>query len=228
MLKYLWVKKMKINANQVELNYEVYGQGEPLILLHGNQEDMHIFDELIQSIKDEFTIYTIDSRNHGKSSKSIHFSYDDMTQDVYQFIRALKINKPHILGFSDGGIIGLKLAIFAPNLMNKLIVCGSNYKPKGLTKQVRKELKIEYKQYQSPFIKLMLKEPKIKKKDLKNILNPVLIVVGSNDCIKEKHTLKMHHFLKHSNLKVIEDHTHDSYIVHQDLLKPDIINFLKK
>ena len=89
MLKYLWVKKMKINANQVELNYEVYGQGEPLILLHGNQEDMHIFDELIQSIKDEFTIYAID-RNHGKSSKSIHFSYDDLTQDVYQFIRALK------------------------------------------------------------------------------------------------------------------------------------------
>lgn len=219
---------MRISVNEVELNYEVYGHGKPLILLHGNEENMHIFDELITSLKDDFLIYAVDSRNHGKSSKSIHFSYDDMAQDIYQFIRVLKINKPHILGFSDGGITALKLAIYAPNLVDKLMVCGVNYRPKGLNKEVRKELKADYKNHHSPFIKLMLKEPKIKHKDLKHLINQVLIFVGSKDCIKVKHTEKMHHLIKHSKLEILDQHTHDSYIVHQDLLKPYILDFTKK
>jgi len=219
---------MHIKVNQIDINYEIFGQGEPLILLHGNQEDYHIFDELIESLKNNFMIYAIDSRNHGQSGRSIDFSYDTMTQDIYQFIRHLKINKPHILGFSDGGIIALKLAIFSPNLLNKVMVCGVNYKSKGLNKAVRKELKKAYEKDMSPYIKLMLDEPKFKKKELKNISLKTLILVGSKDVIKPKHTLKLHHFIKHSKLIILEDETHDSFVVHSTKLKPYIIEFIKK
>jgi pimeloyl-ACP methyl ester carboxylesterase len=219
---------MHIKVNQIDINYEIFGQGEPLILLHGNQEDYHIFDELIESLKNNFMIYAIDSRNHGQSGRSIDFSYDTMTQDIYQFIRHLKINKPHILGFSDGGIIALKLAIVSPNLLNKVMVCGVNYKPKGLNKAVRKELKKAYEEDMSPYIKLMLDEPKFKKKDLKNISLKTLILVGSKDVIKPKHTLKLHNFIKRSKLIILEDETHDSFVVHSTKLKPYIIEFINK
>ena len=219
---------MRIKVNQLELHYEIFGQGEPLLLLHGNQEDYHIFDELIEQLKDNFMIYAIDSRNHGQSGRSIDFSYDSMTQDIYQFIRHLKINKPHILGFSDGGIIGLKLAILAPNLVNKLIICGVNYKPKGLNKKIRKELLIEYKENMSPYIKLMLDEPVIRKKDIKSVTLKTLILVGEKDVIKPKHTLKLHHMLEKSKLVILEDETHDSFVVHSTKLAPYIRDFTKK
>lgn len=219
---------MHIKVNQMDIHYEIFGQGEPLILLHGNQEDYHIFDELIESLKSDFMIYAIDSRNHGQSGRSIDFSYDVMTQDLYQFIRHLKINKPHILGFSDGGIIALKLAIFSPNLLNKVIVCGVNFKPSGLNKKIRKALKKEYEEDMSPYIKLMLDEPKFKKKDLKNISIKTLILVGDNDVIKSSHTLKLHSLLKRSKLIILENETHDSFVVHSTKLKPYIIDFIKK
>lgn len=220
--------KMRIKINQIEIHYEVFGKGQPLILLHGNQEDYHIFDELIEELKEEFLIYAIDSRNHGQSGKSIHFSYDIMTQDVYQFIRQLKINKPHILGFSDGGIIGLKLAIFSPNLLDKLMICGVNYHPKGLNKKIRKALKNEYKEHLSPYIKLMLDEPHIRKKDIKKVMLKTLILVGDKDVIKPKHTLKLHQMLKKSRLIILENETHDSFVVHSTKLAPYIIDYTKK
>jgi pimeloyl-ACP methyl ester carboxylesterase len=173
-------------------------------------------------------IYAIDSRNHGESGRSIDFSYNAMTQDVYQFIRHLKINKPHILGFSDGGIIALKLAILSPNLLSKVIVCGVNYKPKGLNKKIRKALKKEYQENMSPYIKLMLDEPKFKKSDLKSIPLKTLILVGDHDVIKPKHTLKLHNMIKRSKLIILENETHDSFVVHSTKLKPYILDFIKK
>ena len=215
---------MYLNLNQIQLYYEIHGQGMPLILLHGNQEDHHIFNELIESLKEDFLIYAIDSRNHGQSGKSLHLSYDDMAYDVYAFIEALHINKPHILGFSDGGIIALKLAILAPNLVSKIVLLGTNYHKKGLDKVTIKALKEEK---DNPFIKLMLDEPNIKKKALKKINHECLIIVGEHDCIREKHTKNLHHYLINSSVKVIKNHTHDSYIVHQDYLKPYLIQFFK-
>lgn len=219
---------MRVKVNQIEINYEIFGKGDPLILLHGNQEDYHIYDELIEKLKDNFTIYAIDSRNHGQSGRSIDFSYDAMTQDIYQFIRQLKINKPHIIGFSDGGIIGLKLSIFAPNLLNKLIICGVNYHVKGLNKKIRKELKLEYKENMSPYIKLMIDEPQIRKKDIKKISLKTLILIGEKDVIKPKHTMKLHNMIKRSKLIILENETHDSFVVHSTKLAPYIIDFTKK
>ncbi len=217
---------MNIKVNQVKIYYEVFGQGHPLIFLHGNQEDHHIFDELKESLKDHYKIYVIDSRNHGKSSKSIHFSYDDMTQDIYQFIQKLKLNRPHLLGFSDGGIIGLKLAILAPNMLNKMVICGANYKPSGLIKTVKKELKKAYKSNPNPYIKLMIKMPNIKNKQLKNIDIPTLIIVGQNDVINLKHTKKLCRLVSKSKLIILNRHTHDSYVIHNNLLKDEVRKFL--
>lgn len=217
---------MNIKLTHVNINYEVYGKGKPLILLHGNQEDLHIFDCLIKSLQDSYQIYALDSRNHGKSSKHIDISYDVMASDLFEFIKALNINKPTLLGFSDGGVIALKLAIIAPNLLDKMILCGTNYNYKGLEKSTYKDILRAYKLSNNSLLKLMLKYPKIPKTKLKKINLETLIIVGKNDVIKLKHTQKLHHLIKKSKLIILDSKSHDDYIVDKDDLKSIIKKFI--
>jgi len=98
---------MVLKIKDIELYYEQYGMGRPLILLHGNGEHHTIFQEAIAILAHHFTIYALDSRGHGNSSKVKTLHYEDMADDVYQFIDTLQLEKPILYGFSDGGIIAL-------------------------------------------------------------------------------------------------------------------------
>ena len=96
---------MKVFVNNVNLYYETFGEGQPIILLHGNQETHEIFDKLIDKLKDNYKVYAIDSRCHGKSENTKEISYNLMSDDIIEFIKKLNIDKPILYGFSDGGII---------------------------------------------------------------------------------------------------------------------------
>ena len=117
---------MNVQVNGVILYYEKQGSGPPLVLLHGNGEDGRIFDRTAEVLAPHYTVYTIDSRCHGKSSRNVPLSYDLMAADVLAFSKALKLEKPVICGFSDGGIVALLAAIRAPELPGALIACGAN------------------------------------------------------------------------------------------------------
>ncbi|BCR35995.1 alpha/beta fold hydrolase [Mariniplasma anaerobium] len=217
---------MKIKLTHITMNYEIYGKGKPLILVHGNQEDHHIFDCLIDALKDSYHIYALDNRNHGDSSKNDDYSYDAMTDDLYEFILKLDIQHPSILGFSDGGIIALKLAIKVQNLLNKLILCGVNYDVKGITKKAYKDILNEYNKTKNPLLKLMIDQPHILKNSIKNIELNTLIIVGQYDVIKLKHTHKLHHMIKNSKLMILDHKAHDDYIIDKDDLKNIIKEFV--
>ena len=123
---------MKVKVNDVVLNYDVSGTGYPIILLHGNGENYTIFNKLIEKLQEDYTVYAVDSRSHGDSEDTEEVSYDLMAEDIIQFIKELNIENPMLYGFSDGGIVGLLIAIKEPELLSKLIVSGVNINPKGL------------------------------------------------------------------------------------------------
>ena len=123
---------MHIKVNQIDLFYEKTGQGSPIVLLHGNGEDHTIFDVMTKRLAKDYTVYAIDSRGHGKSDRVAELSYSDMAEDAAAFIRELKLEKPALYGFSDGGIMGLLLAIEYPDMLSKLIVSGANIDPGGI------------------------------------------------------------------------------------------------
>ena len=102
---------MKITVGDVELNYEVIGSGDPLIMVHGNSEDHTIFTEAAEVLKDHYTCYLVDTRSHGKSSKVKQLHYRDMAQDYMEFIKALNLKNVTFFGFSDGGILGLLISM---------------------------------------------------------------------------------------------------------------------
>ena len=209
---------MKILVNNVNLYYEEYGNGQPIILLHGNQETHEIFDKLIDKLKDNYKIYAIDSRCHGKSENPIDISYDLMCDDIIDFIKELNIEKPILYGFSDGGIVGLLITIKEPDLLSKLIISGANITPDVLTFFDNMITKLFYFFTRSKYIKMMLDEPNIPLRDLKKINIPVHVLAGEKDVIKYEHTKLIADNISNSTLEIIKNENHGSYIIHSDKL----------
>ncbi len=205
---------MNLRVNEVDLYYEIIGTGKPFIMVHGNGEDHHTFDELADILKIRYQVYLIDSRMHGKSQKNVDISFDLMAHDIINFCEKLDLKDVRFLGFSDGGIIGLKIAIEKPKLISDMILCGANYHPKGVDRNVIKHLRDAYKINKSPLIKLMLSEPKFKIKDLKKISTKTMILAGEHDVIIKKHTMKLHQFIKNSTCHILPEENHESYVMH--------------
>ncbi len=217
---------MNINVNNININYETYGQGNPIILLHGNQESHEIFDKLIDKLKDDYKVYAIDSRCHGKSEISKEISYNLMCDDVILFIKKLNIVKPILYGFSDGGIIGILVAIKEPDLLSNLIVSGANISPDVFTVWDSIITKLFYFFTRSKYIKMMLDEPNIPLEDLKKITIPVHVLAGEKDVIKQDHTMLIASNIKDSTLEIIKGENHGSYIIHSDKIYEIIKKYL--
>lgn len=217
---------MDILVNNVKLYYEVYGEGQPIILLHGNQETHEIFDKLINKLKDNYKVYAIDSRCHGKSDNPIDITYNLMCDDIIEFIKKLKIDKPILYGFSDGGIVGLLVAIKEPTLLSKLIVSGANITPDVLTPFFALITKIMYFFTRSKYIKMMLNEPNIQLNELNRIKIPVVVLAGEKDIIKYKHSKLIAHNIPNSILEIVNKENHGSYIIHSDKIYEIIKKYL--
>ena len=218
---------MKIKVNDIELYYEKYGTGKPIILIHGNQESHEIFDKLIERLKNNYEVFAIDSRCHGQSENPKEISYRLMSEDIIQFIKELNIEKPILYGFSDGGIIGLLIAIKEPDLLSNLIISGANINPDVFTTFDLLLTKVFYFFTRSKYIKMMLDEPNIPIEDLRKITIPVHVLVGEKDVIRLEHTKLIVNNIKNSTLEIIKNENHGSYIIHSNKLYEIIKKYLQ-
>lgn len=217
---------MEILVNNVNLYYEECGKGKTIILLHGNQETHDIFDKLIEKLKTNYKVYAIDSRCHGKSENTVDISYSLMCDDIIEFIKKLNIDKPILYGFSDGGIVGLLVAIKEPDLLSNLIISGANTTPDILSRSFKILTKIMYFFTRSKYIKMMLKEPNIKTNELNSITIPVHVLAGEKDIVKYEHSKYIADNIKNSTLEIIKNENHGSYIVHSEKIYDIIIKYL--
>ncbi len=118
-----------VQANGLNIFYEEYGSGKPLILLHGGTRTSSIWQPHIPSLSKYFRVITPDSRGHGKTNNPTgEMTYRIMAQDIAAFIQALDITKPFICGKSDGGQITLEIGMRYPNLTAALVVAAAWYK----------------------------------------------------------------------------------------------------
>lgn len=203
---------MYIDVNGITLYYEKHGSGIPLIMVHCNSMTHSIFNRAVKVLKDHFTVYTLDSRGHGKSTKVKTLHYEDMAEDVYQFICKLKIEKPIFYGFSDGGIIGLILASEHQDLFSKLIVSGASLSPESTKEYAMKFFKFWSHIDRSDKMQIMMREPNITDDMLEKISVPTYITCGTRDLIKQSHTNHIAEKIKGSKLKIFSGESHSSYI----------------
>lgn len=218
---------MKRNANGVELFYQKSGSGAPLLLLHGNGEDHHIFDRLGAKLNRHFTIYAIDSRNHGQSAKTKTYSYETMSEDVYALMQELHLKKTNLIGFSDGAAVGLLLAMRHADALEKMALLGVNLKPEDFTADNYQHLSAAYEKTKDPLIHLMLEQPRIELSEVRAVSCEALIVAAENDVFRPETFTKLADALPRARLKLMAGHDHDSYIVNQDILYEEFVQFFK-
>ncbi|MCL2253391.1 MAG: alpha/beta hydrolase [Lachnospiraceae bacterium] len=209
---------MIIRVNGIDLFYQKSGQGTPFLLLHGNGEDHTIFDVLTEHLSRDYTVYSIDSRDHGKSSRVKELDYDSMMEDIAEFIRELDIEKPILYGFSDGGIIGILMAVKYPQMLSKLIISGANIQPDGIKGIYTVLMKIVYFFTRNEKFKMMLTQPNIDIEELGKIVTPTYVFAGSKDFVKDEHTRMIAENIKNSVLKIFEGEGHASYVLHSKKL----------
>lgn len=204
------------DINGIKMYYEIYGSGKPLVLLHGNGGSIKGHARRIEYFKNQFQVIAIDSRGHGKSvdTSNKQLNYNQMADDVSVLLDSLKIKDAYIWGQSDGGILGLLIAIHHPEKVSKLAAFGANLYPgkKAVYDEIDKLVMDTLKATKDPRTKnlytLLAYQPDIKDKDLQKIKCPVLIMSGDRDAIRLEHSIEIFNNIENSNLFVMPGATH--------------------
>lgn len=216
-------------VNGIKMYYEIYGSGQPLVLLHGNGGSIKGHAQRIEYFKTNFQVIVIDSRGHGKSidTSNKQLTYNQMAEDVSVLLDSLKIENAYLWGQSDGGILGLLLAIHHPEKVAKVAVFGANLYPgkkavyNEIDKLVMDTLKATKDAKTKNLYTLLAYQPDIKDKDLQKIQCPVLVMSGDRDAIRLEHSIEIFNNIPNANFFVMPGATHfGSYE------KPELFNLV--
>ncbi|MBX9779835.1 MAG: alpha/beta hydrolase [Chitinophagaceae bacterium] len=204
-------------VGNIKLYYEIYGKGEPLLLIHGNGGSIKDFKYQIPYFSKYYKVIAVDSRAQGKSvDTSARLNYEMMADDFNALLTNLNIDSANVIGWSDGGINGLLLAIRHPEKVKKLAITGANLIPDtavlnpAAVKLTTDELVILRTEKQTPetrntikLLHMMEIEPNIPLTDLQKIKCPVLVIGGDFDAIKPSHTLQIFENIPRANLWIL-------------------------
>ncbi len=203
----------------IDFYYEVYGEGEPLLLVHADGLSIGSFRQQIDYFRDRYQVIAMDSRAQGKSGDGPgKIDYEIMTDDQAALLDHLGVGPVHVLGWSDGGIEALLLGIRHPEKVDKLAVMAANLNPAGLrpealdmihemlrtaeasdTPQSKRDAKLA---------QMMLDEPHIQPEALEAITAPTLVMASDHDVISDEHTLEIYHHLPNGELCIFPNATH--------------------
>lgn len=201
----------------IQLHYIEQGSGQPLILLHGNGEDTTYFEHQIPCFSKDYRVIAIDTRGHGQSPRGEKpFTIKQFSEDLHDFMDENGIEKANVLGFSDGGNIALVFALKHPERVEKLILNGANLFPGGVRPLYQWPIEIGYRiaklfakksekaKQNAEMLGLMVNEPHIEPAELAALTMPVMVVAGTKDMIKEKHTRLIYKSLPNAQLAILE------------------------
>ncbi len=202
-----------VQLSDVNMHYRVYGKDKsPLILIHGNGGSADSLSEAAEYLANDYTVYVTESRCHGQSSDPGVISYELMAKDIYEFGNALGIEKPVVMGHSDGGMISLALAAAYPDFPAAIISCGSNSNPSTFWPYFRIGVRISNLFKKDKLNDMMLEQPDFTEEYLSRIICPSYIVCGEFDIMKLSDTLFIHNSIKDSDMAVVRGASHSSYM----------------
>jgi pimeloyl-ACP methyl ester carboxylesterase len=215
-------------VNGIRMYYAVYGEGPPVLLIHGGLGHADIWGFQVPALAKDHKVIVADSRGHGRSTRSSQpFSYALMADDYLALLDYLKIDKVALVGWSDGGIIGLDIAIRHPERLSRLFSFAANFTPEG-TRDVansptfdayfaraRKDYAAlsptpgEFDDFVKQISKMWATEPRYSKEQLRAITVPTVIFDGDHDeAIKPEHTRELAELIPGARLVIMKDASH--------------------
>ena len=232
------------DVNGIKMYYEIYGQGEPLVLIHGNGGSINSGRQQIAFFSKYYKVIAVDSRGQGNTNdNSDSLTYDQMAADVNSLLDNLHLDSTFIIGQSDGAIIGLITAFRYPKKVKMLAAMAPNIRPdsavlypavaeestKELTiyedslkagfKQVTRKLKLK---------RLMQYHPHISVAELAQIKAPVMVMSGDRDVIQLSHIIEIFRAIPKSNLCVLPGSTHSALRKNPDVFNENIYRFFTR
>ena len=224
-----------------KMYYETYGTGAPLLIIQGNGSSIQDFTNQIPFFEKNYIVILADSRAQGKSiDNGDSLSYEMMADDLDAVLGQLHLDSCYVIGWSDGGINGLLLAIRHPDKVKKLAVTGANLVPD--TSAVEPEINLWAKSLsdsinklpESPQVKIQCKlfhllsfEPHISTRQLQTIQCPVLVIGGDHDVIRPRHTMLIAESIPKSYLWILPNSGHSTPIVYKDIFNEVVNDFFK-
>ncbi len=206
------IEKEMLEINGAKLYYEVYGHGEPLILLHGWTQSSLFWKEYVKNYSDKFKVYLVDLRGHGRSSPlTKEFSLQLVMKDILGFIDSLNLKKVHGIGLSYGSLVLFKLAKDHPERLKSLVLISAihNYSGKdnfkgnntfsfeNLPAEFKEELRKNHHhgeaQIRSLFNPELDYEIRLNSEDLRNISTKTLLINGEEDAVLPEAMVKELH-----------------------------------
>ena len=238
-----------VTANSVQTYYEVHGEGDPLLLMHGGFCTIETFARQTPEFAKSYRVYLPERRGHGRTPDAGEMSYEAMAQDTVGFMEGLGIESAHLAGYSDGGNTALLMALRRPELIRKLVVIGANFHYDGMAPVALQSmakatpdnfypwLVNAYKEH-SPdgpehfpvvFAKLMRmwrEDPALTVEDLARIQAPTLVLVGDRDWVAMDHTVQLYESIPNAQLCVIPGATHGAPFEKAALVNQIVLEFL--
>lgn len=216
-------------VNGIEMYYAVYGKGPPVLLIHGGLGYADIWGAQVADLSKDHMVIVAESRGHGRSTRTADpYSYDLMASDYVALLDYLKVDKAAIVGWSDGGIIGIDIAMKHPEKLTKVFAQAANTKVDGVKPdvmqnktfagyidhagQVYKKISPTPDQYDA-FVEqisgMWASQPNWTDDDLKKINTPIAIVLGDHDeAITREHTDYMVKTIPGAKLIILDNASH--------------------
>jgi pimeloyl-ACP methyl ester carboxylesterase len=234
-------------VNGVSIHYAIYGQGSPVIFLHGGLANADYWGEQVLPVAVRHTVILMDSRGHGRSSRDARpYGYDLMADDVVALMDQLKIAKADIVGWSDGGILGIDLAMrhrdrvgkvfaFAANTVTSGVKDGVEQNPTfaafiaraGHEYQAYSATPKEYGAFVDQISRMWAEQPNWSDAELKAIDTPILVVDGDHDeAIKREHIEYIAATIPHAGLLILPNTSHFAFLQDPRQFNFAILHFL--
>jgi pimeloyl-ACP methyl ester carboxylesterase len=236
-------------VNGIEMYYAVYGKGAPVLLIHGGLGYADIWGAQVADLSKDHMVIVADSRGHGRSTRNADpYSYDLMSSDYVALLDYLKIDKTALVGWSDGGIIGLDIAMNHPERLTKVFAQAANSKVDGVKPDVMQNKTFagyidkagevyrkisptagEYDAFVEQISNMWASQPNWSDDDLKKIKTPVAIVLGDHDeAITREHTDYMAKTIPGAKLVILKDASHFAMLQDPEGYNKAVRDFIDK
>ncbi|MGE0006190.1 MAG: alpha/beta fold hydrolase [Parvibaculaceae bacterium] len=232
----------------IKIHYAAWGDGSPLILLHGGLGNTEYFGGQVPEFARQYRVIAMDSRGHGRSTRDAQpYSYGLMAKDVVALMDYLRIDKASIVGWSDGGIIGLDIAMNHPDRLDRLFAFGANTNVAGLKPDADKDPVFaeyieragkdyarlsktpgEFEAFVAQIGRMWATQPDYKPGQLAKITAPVAIADGEHDeAIRQEHNEEMAKAIPGARLVILPGLSHFAMLQDPEAFNQAVLEFLK-
>lgn len=234
-------------VNGIQMYYAVFGSGDPVLLIHGGLGHADIWASQVATLSKTHKVIVADSRGHGRSTRTEEpYGYDLMASDYLALLDYLKIDKTALVGWSDGGIIGIDIALHHPERLTRLYAQAANVTTDGVDPGVETDATFgayiersgrdyarlsktpdQYEAFVDQISHMWASQPNWSKEELSKITTPVAVVAGDHDeAIKRAHTDYMASVIPGAKEIILPNASHFAMLQAPDEYSQSVLDFI--